>query len=76
MLLVMDVGNTNTVLGIYDGARLVANWRLTSRREQTSDEYGVFIQTLLKTRSIEHAAITAVCISTVVPPVLQALEAP
>lgn len=74
MLLVMDVGNTNTVLVIYDGARLIANWRLTSRREQTSDEYGVFIQTLLETRGIEPAAITAVCISTVVPPVLQALE--
>jgi type III pantothenate kinase len=74
MLLVMDVGNTNTVLGVYDGARLLVSWRLTSRREQTSDEYGVFTQTLLKTRGIEPAAVTAVALSTVVPPVHQILE--
>lgn len=74
MLLVMDVGNTNTVLGVYDGARLLVSWRLTSRREQTPDEYGVFIQALLKARGIEPAAITAVAISTVVPPVHQILE--
>jgi pantothenate kinase type III len=39
MLLVMDVGNTNTVLGVYDGARLLAHWRLTTVRDRTVDEY-------------------------------------
>jgi type III pantothenate kinase len=74
MLLVMDVGNTNTVLGVYDGAHLRVSWRLTSRREQTPDEYGVFIQALLKAKDVEPAAITAIAISTVVPPVHQILE--
>jgi len=74
MLLVMNVGNTNTVLGVFEGRRLRVSWRLTSRREQTADEYGVFIQTLLKSRGIEPGQLTAVAISNVVPPVQQTLE--
>src|SRR5262249_35767796 len=42
MLLAVDVGNTNVKLGVYDGRSLLASWRLTTRREQTADEYGVF----------------------------------
>jgi type III pantothenate kinase len=49
------------------------SWRLTTRREQTADEYGVFIETLLRTRGIQAQDITAVAISTVVPPVQQML---
>lgn len=74
MLLLLEVGNTNTGVGVHDGQRLVASWRLTSRREQTADEYGVFIQTLLRTRDIEPRGITAVAISNVVPPVQRTLE--
>src|SRR5690349_11411348 len=74
MLLVIDVGNTNTSLGIYERERLRASWRLTTRREQTADEWGVFIQTLLATRGIEQQHITVVAISNVAPPVQQALE--
>jgi type III pantothenate kinase len=74
MLLVIDVGNTNTSLGIYERDRLRASWRLTTRREQTADEWGVFIQTLLATRGIEQQHITGVAISNVVPPIQQALE--
>jgi type III pantothenate kinase len=74
MLLVIEVGNTNTGVGVYDGPRLLVSWRLTSRREQTADEYGVFIQTLLKTRGIEQQHITGVAISNVVPTVQQTLE--
>src|SRR5712691_9472838 len=74
MLLVIEVGNTNTGVGVYDGGRLLVSWRLTSRREQTADEYGVFIQTLLKTRGIEQQHITGVAISNVVPTVQQTLE--
>jgi type III pantothenate kinase len=74
MLLVIDVGNTNTSLGIYEVGRLRASWRLTTRREQTADEWGVFIQTLLATRGIEQQHITGVAISNVVPPIQQALE--
>lgn len=75
MLLVADVGNTNTVIGVYDGPRLLVSWRLTSRREQTPDEYGVLIQTLLQSRGLEARQIEAVAISNVVPPVQQILEA-
>jgi type III pantothenate kinase len=74
MLLVLDVGNTNTVLGVYDGTRLLASWRLTSRREQTADEYGVFTHTLLRSRGIEPAAIGDVAISSTVPTVQPTLE--
>ncbi len=74
MLLVIEVGNTNTSVGVYEGRRLLVSWRLTSRREQTADEYGVFIQTLLRTRGIEAHAITGVAISNVVPPVQRTLE--
>ena len=74
MLLVIEVGNTNTGLGVFDGRRLLVSWRLTSRREQTADEYGVFIQTLLGTRGIEAQHITGIAISNVVPTVQQTLE--
>jgi type III pantothenate kinase len=74
MLLVLEVGNTNTSVGVFEGSRLLVSWRLTSRREQTADEYGVFIQTLLQTRGIEQQHITGVAISNVVPTVQQTLE--
>jgi type III pantothenate kinase len=74
VLLLLEVGNTNTGVGVHDGARLVASWRLTSRREQTSDEYGLFIHTLLRSRGIEPRQITDVAISNVVPPVQGTLE--
>src|SRR6059036_1643547 len=74
MLLVADVGNTNTKIGVFDGRTLVVSWRLTSRREQTADEYGLFIETLLRTRGIEPRQIDGVALSNVVPPVQQTLE--
>jgi type III pantothenate kinase len=74
MLLVADVGNTNTKIGVFDGPRLLVSWRLTSRREQTADEYGVLIETLLRTRGIQPADVHGVAISNVVPPVHQTLE--
>lgn len=73
MLLVVDVGNTNTTIGVFDGAQLRVSWRLTTRREQTADEYGVFFETLLRTRGIAASHITGVAVSNVVPPVQQAL---
>jgi type III pantothenate kinase len=74
VLLVADVGNTNTTVGVYEGRHLRVSWRLTSRREQTADEYGVFIEMLLRTRGITPPDITGVAISNVVPPVQQTLE--
>jgi type III pantothenate kinase len=75
MLLVMDVGNTNTVLGVYDGARLVAHWRLTTVRDRTVDEYGILARNLLSLASIEAAAIDGLIIASVVPPLNSVLEA-
>ena len=75
MLLVMDVGNTNTVLGVYDGARLLAHWRLTTVRDRTVDEYGILARNLLSLAAIEAASIDGMIIASVVPPLNGVLEA-
>jgi type III pantothenate kinase len=69
MLLTIDVGNTNTVLGVFRGEELIANWRLTTPREQTVDEYGVLTRNLLTLAGLDRNDITGVIISSVVPPV-------
>jgi type III pantothenate kinase len=74
MLLVLEVGNTNTKIGVYEGERLQVSWRLTSRREQTADEYGLFIETLFRTRGVDPRGIRGIAISNVIPPVQQTLE--
>lgn len=74
MLLALDVGNTNLKIGVYDGARLLAAWRLLSRRDQTADEYGLFISGLLRGRGLDPAAIHGVAIANVVPQVQGTLE--
>src|ERR1700676_972461 len=69
MLLTIDVGNTNTVLGVFRGEELIANWRLTTARQQTVDEYGVLTRNLFTLASLDRDAISGVIISSVVPPV-------
>jgi type III pantothenate kinase len=73
MLLVIDVGNTNTVLGIFDGDRLVDNWRVWTERERTSDEYGILVRNLFASRSIALQEVKAIAISCVVPPMMNML---
>src|SRR5436305_14461707 len=73
MLLTIDVGNTNTVLGVFRGPELIANWRLTTAREQTVDEYGVLTRNLFTLAGLDRNDITGVIISSVVPPVNWAL---
>src|SRR6202035_2281988 len=68
MLLTIDVGNTNTVLGVFRGEELIANWRLTTARLQTVDEYGVLTRNLFTLAGLDGAAIRGVIISSVVPP--------
>ncbi|HEU4401660.1 MAG TPA: type III pantothenate kinase [Candidatus Polarisedimenticolia bacterium] len=75
MLLVMDVGNTNTVLGVFDSARLVAHWRLATVRDRTVDEYGILARNLLSFASLDVASIDAMIIASVVPPLNGVLEA-
>jgi type III pantothenate kinase len=68
MLLTVDVGNTNTVLGVFRGEELVANWRLTTAKQQTVDEYGVLARNLFTLAGLDREAIHGVIISSVVPP--------
>src|ERR1700728_4551354 len=81
MLFVLDVGNTNTALGVFDakvsappGAavphyeRLVANWRVATRQGSTVDEYGVLFRNLFSMASLEASEISGIVILSVVPP--------
>jgi type III pantothenate kinase len=74
MLLALDVGNTNTVIGVFDGVTLTVHWRLSTRRAGTSDEYGIFIKGLFDFAGLDFRAVTAVILSTVVPTVQGPLE--
>jgi type III pantothenate kinase len=74
MLLVIDTGNTNTTLGVFDGDRLVTHWRLTTARARTVDEYGVYARNLFEFAGIDFKAITAVVIASVVPPLNYTLK--
>lgn len=68
MLLTIDVGNTNTGLGVFRGEELIANWRLTTARAQTVDEYGVLTRNLFSLAGLNQEMISGVIISSVVPP--------
>ena len=68
MLLTIDIGNTNTVLGVFRGEELIANWRLTTARAQTVDEYGVLTRNLFSLAGLNQEMITGVMVSSVVPP--------
>jgi type III pantothenate kinase len=74
MLLALDVGNSNTVLGLYElategsPAKLTADWRITTPYKQTADELGVLFQTLFAMRGLKHEIVTGVVVSSVVPP--------
>jgi type III pantothenate kinase len=74
MLLVIDVGNTNTVLGIFDKGELVHDWRVRTVTDHTVDEYGMLIYNLYKSSKISSRGITDIIISCVVPPMLNILE--
>ncbi|MBI4166459.1 MAG: type III pantothenate kinase [Acidobacteria bacterium] len=74
MLLVIDIGNTNSVLGVFEGKTLRAQWRLSTNRRQTADEFGVFTRNLLSLDGIRPEGITGVMIASVVPPLNSALE--
>jgi type III pantothenate kinase len=74
MLLVVDVGNTNTVLGVYEGDALRAHWRIETKKGRTADEYAVLLRELLGLAGLPWPSATAGIISSVVPPVLFPLE--
>ncbi len=70
MLLVFDVSNVSTKFGVYDGDRLVANWRIDTDWHQTADEYGLLVTGLMRHRGIEPSAIDAAIMANVVPPLI------
>jgi type III pantothenate kinase len=74
MILVFDVGNTNIVLGVFRGDELVANWRLSTNRFQTADEYGILLKELFAISGLEMKTVKALLISSVVPPLMFTLE--
>ena len=67
-LLAVDVGNTNTVLGVFRGDELVAHWRIQTNAARTSDEYAVLVRSLLELQHFAWGSITHGIISSVVPP--------
>jgi type III pantothenate kinase len=68
MLLAIDVGNTNIVLGVFSGSDLVHSWRLTTLRERTSDELGILVSSLCGHHGVTREDITGVVMASVVPP--------
>jgi type III pantothenate kinase len=68
MLLAIDVGNTNIVLGVFDGTSLVESWRLQTLRERTSDELGLLVDGLFSRSRIERVQIRGIVLGSVVPP--------
>ena len=68
MLLALDAGNSNTVLGVFRGKELIANWRLTTAPNQTVDEYGILTRDLFTLAKLKPEEIDGVIISSVVPP--------
>lgn len=74
LIFVMDVGNTNTVIGIYKGEQLMQDWRLGTVKARTTDEYGVMIKDLFNFSKFRTEDIEGVIISCVVPPMVNMLE--
>ena len=68
VLLAIDVGNTNTALGVYRDDRLIRNWRLSTERNRTVDEYGVLLRTLFSLDKLDVKAVRSVIVASVVPP--------
>ena len=74
MLLVIDVGNTNTVLGLFDGEQLVQHWRLASSRGRTTDEYAILLRMLFDMTEHDMKQVTGCMLACVVPPMLPIYE--
>jgi type III pantothenate kinase len=67
MLLAVDTGNTHTVLGLFEGSRLVASWRVSTRKDCTADELGALLRALFAGEGLAPAAVDGVIVSSVVP---------
>lgn len=74
MLLAIDVGNTNIVLGVFDGSRLTNSWRLATQRERTADELGILVRQLFASIALDYSRVGGIIISSVVPPLTRSVE--
>ena len=74
MILVFDVGNTNTVIGVYDREKLLNHWRIRTNPQRTCDEYGILLRSLLENDKLNLKDIKSVVISSVVPTLMMELE--
>lgn len=70
MILAIDIGNTRSVFGVYDGEKLVKAWSVTTDRNKTADEYGMMLTTFFQQAGLEITEVSHVVVSCVVPPVL------
>ena len=75
MLLVIDVGNSNIVFGVYDGEKLIRSWRLSTDKSRTSDEYAALLHTLFGRSGLDFTSVNAAIISSVVPQLTGVMEA-
>lgn len=74
MILVFDVGNTNTVIGVYDDDKLVTHWRIRTDNQRTCDEYAMTLRSLFLYHNLDMNSVKAVVISSVVPSLMMELE--
>ncbi|MBA4538411.1 type III pantothenate kinase [Bacillus aquiflavi] len=74
MIFVFDVGNTNIVLGVYEGDYLKHHWRIETNRHKSEDEYGMQVKALFDHAQLKFSDINGIIISSVVPPIMSALE--
>lgn len=74
MILAIDIGNTNIVLGVYNINDLVDHWRISTTKSKTEDEYGMLIKQLLEHHNLSYEIIDGVIISSVVPPLIYVFE--
>lgn len=74
MLLVIDVGNSNVVAGVYEGKSLLTHWRFSTDRTKTADEFGIMLLSMFKYSRVDRDKVTGIIISSVVPPVTIPLQ--
>jgi type III pantothenate kinase len=74
MILAVDVGNTHTVIGLYEGKKLTHHWRLLTEAERTADEYGVLLRSLFSASDLLFPSVEGIVVSCVVPPMTNVME--
>lgn len=74
MLLAIDIGNTNIVMGLYDGKELLEHWRIATEKNRTADEYGILLRQLLRASNRERKVVKHVIVSSVVPDLTGAIK--